>query len=111
MRTYLKKTKILFLAAIGLLYSYNAFAVDEPFIASITILAPLAVVETAALNFPTSESLATTQTVVVAPTDAGAATFNITGAATTGITASIVEASLSMINGASTIVVDTFTFG
>lgn len=88
-----------------------AQAADEAFNASIRIVAALNVSESSALTFPTTESAAQAQQVTVGTTDAGAASFNITGESNAAVTASIVEGSLEMTVGSSTITVNNFTFG
>ena len=89
----------------------NAYATDEPFLASISIFSPIAITETSALSFGSVASASATQSVVVAPGDAGAASFNLSGQSNLAITASVVEPSLALVNGATTITVNSFTFG
>ena len=88
-----------------------AIAADESFNASIQILTALNITEQSALSFPDTESKTTSQTAVVAATDAGAASFDITGEASSNIVSSIVESDLSMTQGSTTITINTFTFG
>lgn len=94
---------------VGLGYAQSAMATDESFNATMTLLAPIVITETQALSFPATTTGA--NTVVVAAADATAATFTATGEASTAVTASVVEASINMTNGGSTIPVDTWTFG
>ncbi len=96
---------------LGMVLSFQVYAADETFTASIQILTALSVTEQTALAFPTTEASTAAQTVVVAPTDSGAATFDIAGESNYAVTASIVESSLTMTNQNTSIVVDTFTFG
>ena len=110
MKSLIKKMKIFTVAAAGLVLSTSSvYAVDQAFNVSITILTALGITKTSDLSFPTTASSGSIQAVTVAPTDGTAATFDITGEPSTAITASIVEADVTLT--ASTIVVDTFTFG
>ncbi|MDT8446972.1 MAG: DUF4402 domain-containing protein [bacterium] len=89
----------------------SAYATDEPFLASITIFSPITITETSALSFGSVSGAATNQNVVVAPSDPGAASFNLAGESNLAVTATIVEPSLALVNGATTITVNGFTFG
>ena len=110
MKSLIKKMKIFTVAAAGLVLSTSSvYAVDQAFNVSITILTALGITKTSDLSFPTTAASGSIQAVTVAPTDGTAATFDITGEPSTAITASIVEADVTLT--ASTIVVDTFTFG
>ena len=110
MKSLIKKLKIFTVAATGLILSTSTlYAVDQAFNVSITILTALGITKTSDLSFPTTASSGSIQAVTVAPADGTAATFDITGEPSTAITASIVEADVTLT--ASTIVVDTFTFG
>ena len=95
----------------GLTIATSAYAADSSFQSSLKILTPLSITAQSGLDFPDTESTAAQQTVVVAPTDAGAADFNIAGELNEAVTASVVEPSVTMTVGSTNIVVDTFTFG
>lgn len=86
-------------------------AADETFSASLKIIAALSVSESSSLTFPITESSAQAQQVTIGTSDSGAASFNISGEANASITASIVENSLQMTVGNSTITINNFTFG
>lgn len=103
---------VLGLTSIGLVY-----ATDEPFNVTMTLYDPIVITETQALSFPNTTSGGAIG-VTVAPTDATAAIFTATGQASTGVTGSIVEASIDMLHSTWTvadvtkeITVDTWTTG
>ena len=98
-------------AALLMLGGSSALAADEPFAASITVYAPVVITETAPMSFGIVTASGSTQVVVVDPADAGAAGFDITGEGSMAITATVVETSLALVNGATTITVDSFTYG
>lgn len=104
------KRFLISLAAAAMLAT-PAMATDEPFVASITIYTPIVITETSPLSFGAIVGSGVPQTVVVAPIDPGAATFDLAGEPNMAITATIVEASLPITVGATTITIDTFTFG
>ena len=99
------------IAAAALMMPGIATATDEAFLASITVYSPIVITETSALNFGVVTASPVAQTVTVAPADAGAASFNIAGQSGMPVTASVVETSLIMSNGATSITVDGFTYG
>ena len=110
MKSLIKKMKMVTVVTASLLLSASsAYAVDQAFNVSIQILTALGITKTSDLSFPATASSGSIQNVTVAPADGTAATFDITGEASTAITASIVEANVTLTS--STIVVDTFTFG
>ncbi len=92
----------------------SAQATDEPFNASMKLIAPIIVSETKALSFV--EAVAgTADTVITAAGDGEAAIFTATGEASRAVTGSVVESSITMTTGGGgateQITVDTFTTG
>ena len=73
----------------GLTIATSAYAADSAFQSSVKILTPLSITAQSGLDFPDTESTAAQQTVVVAPTDAGATDFNIAGELNEAVTAEI----------------------
>jgi len=97
---------------VGLVY-----ATDEPFNATMTLIAPIVITETQALSFADTVA-GTGSSVVTAAADATAATFTATGEASTAVTGSVVEANITMQHSSWTvpdatkeITVDTWTLG
>ncbi|MBF0351817.1 MAG: DUF4402 domain-containing protein [SAR324 cluster bacterium] len=111
MKRKMLSTQVVAAALIGMISAPVLHAADEAFNASIRIVAALAISETSALTFPQTEASTSTQQVAIGPNDSGAASFNITGEPNAGVTASIVEPSLEMTVGQTTITINTFTFG
>jgi len=111
MKKLMKRLTFVMLTGIALTFAGVLHAADESFTTSIQILTALSITEQSALLFPDTEASSSSQAVVVAPADSGAATFDIAGQGSEGITASIVENSVSMVNGSTTITVASFTFG
>jgi len=106
----LGKTTSLF-AALLMLTGAAAFASDEPFAASITVYSPIVVTETAPMSFGLVTASPATQVVVVNSADAGAAAFDIAGQSGLAVTATVVEPSLALVSGGTTITVSNFTYG
>ena len=86
----------------------NLTATDESFNVTMTLFAGITITETQALLFPSQQAL-TVGTYTVLTGDAGAATFTATGNPSANFTRSVVEASINMTNGGSTIPVNAFT--
>ena len=102
------------LTAISLVPSL-ANATDEPFQASMQLLAPIVITETNALSFADTVS-GQTLAVVTGAADASAAQFTATGEPSRAVTGSVVEASIEMTTGdgvgnTKRITVDSFTTG
>lgn len=111
-------TKLLAIPAVlaaGLFLATPAKATDLGFNLGMTLLTPIAVVNSQGLTFPATTAGAPA-TVVVAPADATAAVFTATGEPSTPVTGSVVEASITMTTGTGLttpeqMTVDTFTTG
>jgi hypothetical protein len=93
----------------------SAFATDEAFTSSMTLLAPIVITETSALTFANAVS-GQASTVTSSASSANAAQFTATGEASTAVTGSIVEANITMTTGdgigsTKQITVDSFTTG
>ncbi len=84
------------IATFGLVNS--VLAADEVFESSLILTVPLSIVETSPLTFPATVAGADAS-VVVAAADAGAAVFEVHGAANAPFTATITEASINMLTG------------
>ena len=95
----------------GIVQAQSPGQADETFTASIRIFKAITVTELSALSFPATESSASSQTVSVGTSDSGAATFSINGDPDATISASIAEASLTLNQGSTNIIIDGFTFG
>ncbi|ROS02027.1 uncharacterized protein DUF4402 [Sinobacterium caligoides] len=97
-------------AILASLVAFNANAVDEAFKANIELLSSITISEVQGLTFP-AQVAGTAATVTVATSDAGAATFNITGIINAPVVASVSEASINMTDSVSgdEILVDAFT--
>ena len=108
--SFLKKS-ISILSVLIAFSGTQAFATDEPFVASITVYSPIVITETAPMTFGAVMSTAAPQVITVAPTDAGAAAFDIAGQNGLAVTAAIVETAVTLTGGASTITVNNFTYG
>jgi hypothetical protein len=111
-RKLLTKNLIVLIIVTGVSMLGNiAHSADEPFNVSMNLVAPIAITENNALIFPNTIE-GTGQTVVVATGDAGnAADFSVTGEASTNVTVSVLDASVTLNGpGPSTIIVDTWTF-
>ena len=110
MKKAMKKIQILVIAISALLLGTSAYAVDESFNVSITILTAITITESGTGldfgNLPTSTSA---QTVTVSPGDSGAATFDIAGEPNGTVTVSVAESSVNLAGPGTNIVVDTFT--
>ena len=107
--------KALIALSAAAIFSTSVQATDEGFSSSMTLLAPIVITETSALTFANAVS-GSVSTITSAAASANAAQFTATGEASTAVTGSIVEASITMITGdgigtTKQIVVDTFTTG
>ncbi|PCI28327.1 MAG: hypothetical protein COB67_06665 [SAR324 cluster bacterium] len=111
MKTLVGKWKLFLMLALSLGTPTMLYAVEESFVASIRILSPMPVFERTPLVFPDLEVSESSRTIVVLPSDTGAASFDLVGGSDEGITASIVESEVSMTQGSTVIVVNAFTFG
>ena len=110
-----RKNKLAVAILGGLTFAGTVMATDEPFNATMTLLAPIVITETQGLTFPTVAAGSTTPQ-TVAPAAAAAAIFTATGSASTGVTASVVESSIEMVTGdgvgtTKRITVDNFVLG
>lgn len=95
--------------AATLLMTTLAYAVDEPFQATMQLNGPITITETAAMAFPaTAQPAVGSINVVLAPADAGAAVFDITADASSTLTASVAD--ITMTNGVDLINVGTWTY-
>ena len=99
----------------GLTVGGSVLATDEAFNVTMSLITPIVITETQALSFANT-SQGSAATVVTAPTDGTAAIFSATGAASTAVTGSVVEASITMTTGdgvgtTKQITVDTFATG
>ncbi len=92
----------------------SSHATDEGFDVSMNLQSAITITETNALSF-VDTTVGRDQTIVTAPDDALAAKFNASGNASTVVTGSVVETSITMITGGGTaeeqIEVDNFATG
>lgn len=86
--------------------------IDETisFVAKIVTATTLTITVAKGLEFPITEQLSTSQTIVVSPGDPGAAVFHVIGDPYDSVTASV-PSSVNISNGVNTIALNTFLFG
>lgn len=111
MKTFSRTIKMLLLGMSSLAMITAIQAEETTFTASIKILTALSITKVTDLSFPDTTASITSQDIVIAPEDSGAATFTISGDDLATVQASIVESSVTMTNGTTGIVIDSFTFG
>ena len=118
MKVFFKRSKPLLAAvAVSSIFASVVYAADEPFNATMSLIAPIVITETQALSF-TNTVTGNALPVVTAAGDGTAATFTATGEASTGVTGSVVESNITMqhstwstSDATREITVDTFTLG
>ena len=90
--------KALIALSAAAIFSTSVQASDEGFSSSMTLLAPILITETSALTFANAVS-GSAPPVTSSAASANAAQFTATGEASSAVTGSIVEASITMITG------------
>jgi len=87
-----------------------ATTTDKAFNITLNLFQAITITKAQDLLFPEQVITGSSFDVTVATGDTGAASFSAVGTANRSITRSVVESSIGMSNGTSTIAVDTFTF-